>query len=192
LTGLAAAKAAARAAAVARRAKAHAAAGAAGGEAAAQAALAAVLAPCGGRVLAGYLPTRTEIDPLPVMAAWPGPVGVPIIEAKGMPLRFRAWRPGSALAEGPFGVRVPAVGDEIVPEVLIVPLLAFDVSGMRLGYGGGYYDRTLARLRAAGPVLAVGFAYAAQEADVLPREDTDMPLDVVVTERGAVWSARRE
>ncbi len=186
MSAVAAEKAAARAAAVARRAEAHA---AAAGAAAAQAALAAVLAPLRGRALAGYLPTRTEIDPMPVMAAWSGPVCVPVIEGRGMPLRFRAWRPGCGLVAGPFGVSVPAEGDEVVPEVLIVPLLAFDASGMRLGYGGGFYDRTLAQLRVAGPVFAAGFAYAAQEVGALPREGTDAPLDVIVTERGVVWPA---
>ena len=182
---VAAEKVAARAAALARRAAAH----AAGVEAAAQEALAEVLAPHAGRPLAGYLPTRTEVDPLPVMAAWSGPVGVPVIEGRGLPLRFRAWRPDCGLTEGPFGVRIPVDGAEIAPEVLIVPLLAFDRTGVRLGYGGGYYDRTLARLRAAGSVIAVGFAYAAQEADALPREATDAPLDAIVTEHGLVWPA---
>jgi 5-formyltetrahydrofolate cyclo-ligase len=77
---------------------------------------------------------------------------------------------------------VPEAGEEIRPEVLIVPLVAFDRSGTRLGYGGGFYDRTLAMLRAQGPVHAVGFAYAAQEAPELPREGTDARLDAVVTE----------
>ena len=81
---------------------------------------------------------------------------------------------------------MPETGAWLVPEVLIVPLVAFDRAGGRLGYGGGFYDRTLARLRAARPTLAVGFAYAAQEADRLPLEPTDQPLDAIVTERGVI------
>jgi 5-formyltetrahydrofolate cyclo-ligase len=182
VTDIAAAKVAARKAAFARRAAAH----AQGGDAAARAALRAFLGAGAGRVLAGYLPIRTEIDPLPVMAGWDGPVGVPVIEGKGLPLRFQLWRPGCAMVEGPFGVHVPEGGEEVVPELLIVPLLAFDRRGGRLGYGGGFYDRTLARLRSAGAVRAVGYAYAAQEVSALPREATDAPLDAIVTEEGVI------
>ena len=182
MTGPADPKAAARQAAFARRKAAH----GQGLDAAAQAHLAAYLAPFAGRALAGYVPIRSEIDPLPVMAAWSGPVGVPVVEGPGRPLRFRLWRPGAPTVAGPFGVQVPETGAEIVPEVVIVPLVAFDGSGMRLGYGGGFYDRTLAALRSAASVHAVGFAYAAQEAEDLPREETDAPLDAVVTEVGVV------
>ena len=90
---------------------------------------------------------------------------------------------------GTFGALVPAKGDWIVPEVLIVPLLAFDRRGYRLGYGGGYYDRTLEVLRARGPVTAIGFAFAAQEVDEVPIEATDQPLDLIVTERGIIRPA---
>jgi 5-formyltetrahydrofolate cyclo-ligase len=180
VTDLAAFKADARRAAFLRRKAAH----GRGLDAAAQARLAAYLAPFAGRPLAGYLPIRSEIDPLPVMAAWTGPVGVPVIDGPGLPLRFRSWRPGVPLVEGPFGARVPEAGPDIVPAVAIVPLVAFDRSGMRLGYGGGYYDRTLAGLRAGDGVHAVGFAYAAQEAEALPFDDTDVPLDAIVTDTG--------
>lgn len=156
--------------------------------------LGAFLGPARGRVLSGYLPIRTEIDPVPLMARWARDtvVGVPVIEGRGLPLRFRRWTPDTPLVEGPFGARIPAEGAEIVPEVLIVPLVAFDAAGARLGYGGGFYDRTLAALRGAGPVLAVGFAYAAQEAaSRLPVEPTDQPLDAIVTEAGVrVFPAR--
>ena len=175
-------KTSARRAAVALRQAVH----GLGREAAAQAALAAFLAPWAGRPLAGYLPIRTEIDPLPVMAAWAGPVAVPVIQGKGLPLRFREWRPECEMTTGPFGVRVPTGTDEVIPDVLIVPLLAFDRMGGRLGYGGGFYDRTLAHLRQVGPVMAVGFAYAAQEMAVLPRDVFDAPLDAIVTEDGPI------
>ena len=127
---------------------------------------------------------RTEIDPLAAMTAHAAhaPVGVPVIAARGQPLQFHLWTPEADLQDGPFGARVPASARPMVPHVLIVPLVAFDRAGNRLGYGGGFYDRTLAALRAQRPTLAVGFAWAAQEADALPLEPTDQPLDAVVTE----------
>jgi 5-formyltetrahydrofolate cyclo-ligase len=143
-----------------------------------------VLAPHRGRPLSGYLPMRGEIDPLPAMAeaARHGPVGVPVTPRRGQPLSFRQWTPESVMVDGGFGTRIPEAGNWIVPEVLVVPLVAFDREGGRLGYGGGFYDRTLAMLRAAGPVTAIGFAWGAQEDDELPLEDTDAHLDLIVTE----------
>ncbi|MCX7287306.1 MAG: 5-formyltetrahydrofolate cyclo-ligase [Rhodobacterales bacterium] len=146
--------------------------------------LADYLAGQSGRVLSGYMPMRTEIDPLPAMAAHQGTVGVPVIIAKGQALRFREWSPGARMIEGAFKALIPEDGAWIEPEVLIVPLLAFDARGYRLGYGGGFYDRTLEGLRKRGPVLAVGFAFAAQEVDKVPTDATDQRLDAVVTDRG--------
>lgn len=177
------AKAAARRAAFARRAVAHGQAL----DAAAQTCLDLYLGPARGRVLAGYLPIRTEIDPVPVMARWAteAPVGVPVIEGSGRPLRFRRWTPGCALVPGRFGVMVPVEGDVLSPEVVIAPLVAFDARGFRLGYGGGFYDRTLAALEKRARVLAIGFAYSGQETiEPLPVDDTDQPLGVVATELG--------
>ena len=142
------------------------------------------LAGQGGRVLSGYMPMRTEIDPLPAMAAHRGTVGVPVIIGKGQPLRFREWTPGAKMVEGAFKALIPEEGAWVEPEVLIVPLLAFDSRGFRLGYGGGFYDRTLEGLRAKGPVLAVGFAFAAQEVAEVPIDATDQRLNAVVTETG--------
>ena len=141
-----------------------------------------------GRPLAGFSPIGTEIDPTPAMTAMAadGPVCLPVVEGPGRPLRFRAWAPGCEMVEGPFGATVPAAGDWIVPEVLILPLLAFDRGGGRLGYGGGFYDRTLEALRRAGPVTAIGFAYALQEDAEVPLEPTDAPLDLIVTEREVI------
>jgi 5-formyltetrahydrofolate cyclo-ligase len=172
-------KAAARKAAFARRKAAHEAANGVGSSL-----LSERLAEFRGAPLAGYMPIRTEIDPLPAMAeaAADGPVGVPVIEGAARPLKFSRWRPGAALKDGPFGARIPEVDDFFEPEILIVPLVAFDRSGGRLGYGGGFYDRTLELLRAKRTTLAIGFAYAAQEADNLPLEPTDQPLDMVITE----------
>ncbi|MCU0802869.1 MAG: 5-formyltetrahydrofolate cyclo-ligase [Rhodobacteraceae bacterium] len=178
-TDLRQAKAAARAAAFAARKQAHAA-----GQGQAAEILADVLAAHAGQVLAGYMPMRTEIDPLPAMTAHPGPVGVPVIMARATALRFREWTPGCAMAEGDFKALIPVEGAWVTPAVLIVPLLAFDARGYRLGYGGGFYDRTLQGLRAAGPVLAVGFAYAAQEVAEVPIDATDQRLDMMVTENG--------
>ncbi|SLN47237.1 putative 5-formyltetrahydrofolate cyclo-ligase [Roseivivax jejudonensis] len=184
---LAEAKAAARRAAAERRARAHDSRppGAAGR-------LSELLAGYRGVPVSGYMPIRTEIDPLPAMAeaSAHGPVAVPVIRGRGRPLDFARWQPGCALVPGPFGAPVPTQHEPVVPEILIVPLLAFDRRGHRLGYGGGFYDRTLAGLRARGPVLAVGFAFAAQEADEIPVEPTDAPLDLVVTEHEILTPVR--
>jgi len=155
-----------------------------GRDAAAQAHLSAALAEFRTAPLAGYMPIRTEIDPLPVMAAHPGPVGVPVILGAGQPLEFHRWTPGSTMVAGAFGALIPEDGAPIIPRVVIVPLVGFDAQGYRLGYGGGFYDRTLAMLRAAGPVTALGFAYDAQELERLPTDAYDQRLDGIVTESG--------
>ncbi|MEX0316795.1 MAG: 5-formyltetrahydrofolate cyclo-ligase [Ruegeria sp.] len=146
--------------------------------------LSEVLAGHRGVPLSGYMPIRTEIDPLPAMAEASayGPVGVPVIQGEGQALRFSRWTPEGALRDGPFGAKVPEVDDYFDPEILIVPLVAFDTRGGRLGYGGGFYDRTLEGLRAKRPTLAIGFAFDAQQADNLPLEPTDQPLDMLITE----------
>jgi len=146
--------------------------------------LADYLAGQAGRVLAGYMPMRTEIDPLPAMAAHRGGVCVPVVPGRAVPLRFAAWSPGCAMLEGDFGAMIPADEVWVEPEVLIVPLLTFDARGYRLGYGGGYYDRTLEMLRGRRPTLAVGFAFAAQEVAEVPIDATDQRLDAIVTEQG--------
>lgn len=138
------------------------------------------------KVLAGYMPIRTEISPLPAMRAHPGPVCVPVVVALHQPLAFHRWLPDRPMVTGRFGAQVPAQDDPLVPDILLVPLLAYDLRGYRLGYGGGFYDRTLARLRARSPVLAIGLAYGAQQADAVPTDATDERLDAVVTETGTV------
>ena len=175
-------KAAARKAAFARRKVAHEGAGPAAGV------LSSVLAGHRGVPLAGYMPMRTEIDPLPAMAeaSAHGPVCVPVIQAAGEPLRFREWTPDSVLEPGAFGALIPTTGEWIIPEIVIVPLVAFDRAGGRLGYGGGFYDRTLEQLRQSRATLAIGFAYAVQEDQDLPLEQTDQPLDLIVTEAGVI------
>lgn len=177
-------KAAARTAAFARRKAAFAA-----GQGQAAEILADVLSAHQGKALAGYMPMRTEIDPLPAMSAHQGLVGVPVIMAPATPLKFREWGPGVAMVAGDFGALIPAEGAWVTPQVVIVPLLAFDARGFRLGYGGGFYDRTLQGLRAKGPVLAIGFAFEAQEVDAVPIDAFDQKLDLVVTEKGPRWFA---
>ena len=136
-----------------------------------------------GKTIAGYLPIGSEADPRGAMRALSrdNRICVPVVTGRGAPLRFREWTPGCATEAGPFGVQVPVDGGWRVPDVLIVPLLAFDAKGGRLGYGGGFYDRTLAGM---GGALIVGFALEAQRVEAVPQEATDMPLPFIVTERG--------
>lgn len=148
--------------------------------------LADFLAPHRHRPLAGYMAMRTEIDPIAAMAAHAGPVGVPVILGPGQALKFREWTPGCAMIEGDFGAFIPKEGAWIDPEVLIVPLVGWDRRGFRLGYGGGFYDRTLEGLRAKRPTLAIGFAFAAQELPEVPIEATDQRLDAIITDQGIV------
>ena len=150
----------------------------------------ATIDPAPGTAVSGYWPVGDELDCRPLLhrlVAAGCVVGLPVVVARRAPLAFRAWAPGAAMAAGVLAIPVPA-GDAaaVVPSVLIVPLLAFDRSGYRLGYGGGYYDRTLADLRASGgPVTAVGYGFAAQEVAAVPHDDTDQRLDWIVTERQA-------
>ncbi len=179
MTDLATIKAEARKAAFAARKEAF-----AKGQGQAAEILADLLAAHRGKVLAGYMPMRTEIDPLAAMAAHQGPVGVPVILGPGQALKFREWSPGCAMEEGAFKAYIPVEGAWVEPEVVIVPLVAFDARGYRLGYGGGFYDRTLEGLRARHAVIAVGFAFDAQEMPQVPIEDTDQKLDFIITESG--------
>lgn len=179
MTDLAARKAAARKAAFARRKAAF-----DRGMPGAAGRLSEILAGHRGVPLSGYIPINTEIDPLPAMAEASayGPVGVPVIKEQGAPLMFSRWDPDGDMVMGPFKAMIPVRDDFFDPEILIVPLVAFDAQGGRLGYGGGFYDRTLERLRARRPTLAIGFGFDVQEAEVLPLEPTDQRLNMVVTE----------
>lgn len=140
-------------------------------------------------VVAGYFPMRSELDPLPLMrklAALGCTCALPRVVGAEMPLTFHAWVPDSATEEGPFSTRVPTAGAaSVTPDIVLVPMLAFDLQGMRLGFGGGFYDRTLGALRGSQSVLAVGLAFSAQEQDVLPSDAFDQALDWVVTEKGS-------
>jgi 5-formyltetrahydrofolate cyclo-ligase len=138
--------------------------------------------------VSGYWPMRSEVDIRPALAALAATrtVALPVVLGRAQPLLFRAWTPATALVPAAFGTQVPPdTAPVVVPQVLLIPLLAFDPQGWRLGYGGGFYDRTLARLRPAGPVLAIGVAYAGQQVDHVPHDPTtDARLDAMVTEDG--------
>ena len=190
MTDLTEEKAALRTVLFARRKAAH---GDAARDVAANVRLLAFIGEAEGRVVSGFRPIRTEIDPTAAMTALHeagARLCVPVIEAKGAPLRFREWAPGSAMERGEFGAEIPALGAWLEPEILIVPLLGWDRAGGRLGYGGGFFDRTLAQLRAKGLARAIGFAYAAQEVGAVPIGPEDERLDAVATESESLEIAR--
>lgn len=143
--------------------------------------------PPAGTIVAGFWPMGPEIDIRPLLHtlhARGHRIALPVTPKRGLPLHFRAWRPGDALARGPMGTSHP--GPEtpaLTPDWLLVPLLAFDRAGRRLGYGGGYYDRTLAALPGA---TAIGVAYSMQEVDEVPAGPDDAPLTAIATERGVI------
>jgi 5-formyltetrahydrofolate cyclo-ligase len=140
-----------------------------------------------GAIVAGFWPMGPEIDIRPILLALHGRghrIVLPVTPKRGNPLRFRQWQPGDVLARGPLGTSQPGPeAAELTPDWLLVPLLAFDRAGRRLGYGGGYYDRTLASLPGA---TAIGVAYACQEVDEVPAGVDDAPLAAVVTEAGVI------
>lgn len=138
-----------------------------------------------GAAVAGYSPIHDEIDVRPLLQALSHrghPIALPVTGRRGEPLVFRAWRPGDPLLPGGFGTSHPD-GPEITPAVLLMPLLAFDRHGNRLGYGGGFYDRTAARLPSA---LRIGCAFAVQELDRVPTGPYDQRLHAVATENGLI------
>jgi 5-formyltetrahydrofolate cyclo-ligase len=141
-----------------------------------------------GQVVSGFFPFKSEIDVLPLMArlaseGWA--TCLPIVQGQRQPLIFRQWAPGERTIPGIWGIPMPAESaSEVEPDVLLVPLLAFDRSGHRLGYGGGFYDRTLAHLRAKKNVTAIGVAYSGQEMSQVPSGTMDERLDYVLTEAG--------
>lgn len=137
-----------------------------------------------GEVVAGVWPLPEEPDLRPALQALAeagARLALPITPRRGQPLAFRLWRPGEPLRDGPFGTKEPAEGEIVLPDRLLVPLLAFDAAGRRLGWGAGYYDRTLAALPGR-PVLGVGFA--CQRMARVPVGPQDVPLPAVATEQG--------
>ena len=144
-----------------------------------------------GSVVAGYWPMRDEADVRPLLEhliADGCSAALPVVIGRSKPLLFRRWRPGDRLASGLYGTRQPMDDQPAVdPGLLLVPMLGFDRQGGRLGYGGGYYDRTLAALRASRPIVAVGVAFAAQDLGSLPAGRFDQRVDWIVTEASA-WA----
>jgi 5-formyltetrahydrofolate cyclo-ligase len=143
-----------------------------------------------GKVVCGYAPIRSELDPKPLMRRFAeagAQLALPVVRGRSMPLALRSWDFGAPLVPGPWGLREPD-GDApmVTPDIVLVPLAAFDRAGHRIGYGAGYYDITLAGLRSAQPVIAVGLAFAAQEIPKVPASERDAPLDLVVTEREVI------
>ena len=139
-----------------------------------------------GAVIAGYSPIRSEIDPAPLLrklAAQGAQLALPAIAARGQSLRIRAWHPGEKLLRGPLGILEPSpAAADIIPDIVLVPLAAFDRSGHRIGYGAGHYDRTLAQLRKSRAITAIGLAFAAQQVKAVPALQHDVALDYVLTE----------
>lgn len=146
-------------------------------------------------IISLYHPMRDELDTKPLAEALVErgfSIALPVTPKKRGALSFRAFRDGDPLAADGFGVMTPSLdAPEVRPLIVVTPLLAFTRDGARLGYGGGYYDRTLAALREAGDVLAVGFAFAAQEAAKIPMSKSDQRLDWIVTEREAIDARAR-
>jgi 5-formyltetrahydrofolate cyclo-ligase len=143
-----------------------------------------------GVVVAGFMPLVAEINPLPLMQKLAGQgarLALPAIAGRGKALIMRPWEFGAPLERGQWGIREPTPdAADVEPDILLVPLLAFDRAGHRIGYGAGYYDLTIAALRARKPVAAVGLAFAIQEVAAVPATPRDSRLDLVLTEREAI------
>ncbi|MEA2838005.1 MAG: 5-formyltetrahydrofolate cyclo-ligase [Bradyrhizobium sp.] len=142
-----------------------------------------------GAIVAGYSPIRSEIDPAPLMknlAALGVQLALPAVTARGKALIFRAWSPSDRLMLGSLGILEPSpAATELVPDVMLVPLAAFDRAGHRIGYGAGHYDVTLAHLRKAKAITAIGLAFVVQEIKAVPMQPHDVALDYVLTEKHA-------
>jgi 5-formyltetrahydrofolate cyclo-ligase len=143
-----------------------------------------------GLIVSGFMPLKSEINPLPLLrklADAGARLALPAIAGRGKPLIMRAYKFGDELARGQWGIREPKPeAAEVAPDILIVPLAAFDRAGHRIGYGAGYYDLTITALRAKKPVTAIGIAFAAQEIPQVPATERDERLDLVLTEREVI------
>ena len=143
-----------------------------------------------GTIVSGFSPMKTEINPIPLLrklADAGAQLALPAIAGRGMPLIMRAWKFGDPLKSGQWGIREPMPeAPEVAPDILIVPLAAFDRAGHRIGYGAGYYDMTINALRAKKQVVAIGIAFAAQEIPKVPATRARRALDLVLTEREVI------
>lgn len=141
-------------------------------------------------IVAGYYSTRGEIgmhETLAELSERGHALGLPVVTAPDQPLLFRRWRIDHPLVMGQFGISVPPESEpQLMPDIVIVPLVAFDANGHRLGYGAGFYDRTMAALRRKKNTLFVGAAYALQQMEAIPADPHDEKLDMVVTEKGVI------
>ena len=140
-----------------------------------------------GTVISGYSPIRNEIDPAPLMqrlASLGARLALPVINARGKSLTFRAWSPSDRLVMGSLGIPEPSpAAAELIPNIMLVPLAAFDRAGHRIGYGAGHYDHTFAHLRKSNAVTGIGLAFAVQETPAIPALSHDVALDFVLTEK---------
>ncbi|MCP3461249.1 MULTISPECIES: 5-formyltetrahydrofolate cyclo-ligase [unclassified Bradyrhizobium] len=139
-----------------------------------------------GSIVSGYSPIRSEIDPVPLMqklAAEGARLALPCVTTRGKSLIFRIWHPSDRLMLGPLGIPEPSpAAAEVIPDIMLTPLAAFDRLGHRIGYGAGHYDFTFAHLRKTKHVVGIGLAFAAQEIDAVPALSHDVALDYVLTE----------
>jgi 5-formyltetrahydrofolate cyclo-ligase len=143
-----------------------------------------------GAIVSGFIPMRSEINPIPLMQMLISrgvKLALPVVIGRGRPLVMRAWNFDEPLQSGVWGIREPKPdAPEVDPDILIVPLAAFDRTGHRIGYGAGYFDKTITRLRALKPITAIGIAFATQEIPAVPATPRDARLDLVLTEREAI------
>src|SRR5215468_3601223 len=162
-----------------------------------RAAAAEAIAACGlpvalqpGAIISGYAPIKSEIDPTPLMlqcAAQGARLALPAVTGRRRSLIFRAWSPGDRLMLGPLGIPEPSpAAAEVLPDLMLVPLAAFDRLGHRIGYGAGYYDYTFSHLRKAKAVAGIGLGFAVQEIEAVPALSHDVALDYVLTELEAL------
>jgi 5-formyltetrahydrofolate cyclo-ligase len=139
-----------------------------------------------GRIISGYSPIRSEIDPTPLMvklASEGARLALPCVTTRGKSLIFRIWHPNDRLMLGPLGIPEPSpAAAEVIPDIMLTPLAAFDRLGHRIGYGAGHYDFTFAHLRKTKHIIGIGLAFAAQEIEAVPALSHDVALDYVLTE----------
>lgn len=149
------------------------------------------ITPQAGRsIVSAFYPYQSEIDARPLLGKLAGDgwtTALPVVIKLGEPLQFRRWLPGEPTIAGKWNIPRPGEDAPIVePDLLLVPLLAFDRRGYRLGYGGGFYDRSIARLSATKPITTIGLAYAAQAVDHVPHDALDQPLNYIMTEKDLI------